>query len=274
MQEDWRNRIVIDPQAQEQWDKHLVQTFHTHFSDHLQLFQKEQAKILVELFLEAVGYLNKAKSTKLIFLFVIVNIIPKFICDGEILFLDFHTCLDRFSPFYSFLDDFVNLIQIDSCFSNQVVVANQVSVPNLNSKNIWIHILRFWRIKYREFETIVETSNWSTCPVSVSLLGFWCSNNTSDKDIVWLHFDIFVHTIISFPNDNSEFILVKRRWMNFVSWSVDPFFLLNQVNPGLQSSLSSDSKLWIKISQLNRFFLIKMPFFGEVSMLNIEFCIT
>ena len=244
--------------------------FHNHSSTNLQPFQMEQVRILTELFLEVVEYLYNGRSTKLIFFFVIVDIIPKLISDGEILFFNFHTCLDRFSSFDSFLNYFVNLVQVDSSFSNQIIVSNQISIPNLNSENIWIHILRFRRIKYWEFETVVKTSNWSTCPVSISLLRFRSSYHTSNKNIVWLHLYILVNTVICFPDNNSQLIFVKWRGMDLVSWSIDPFFLFDQINPSLQSSLSTYSEFRIKVSKFNRLFLIEMPFLCEISVLNIK----
>ena len=265
MRVDWRSQTSVFPQDQALWGKRLVLIFHIRFSAHLQPFHKALAQIQAVLFLEVVEYLNRNKNTKLIFFFVIVDIIPEFVGNGKVLLFHLHAGLDSFSSLDCLLNDLMDNIQVDSCLSNQVVIPNQVSIPDLNSKNIRIHIFRFRRIKDWEFKTIVETSYSSTSPMSISFLRFWSSNDSSNKDIIGFHLNIFKHTVISFPDNDPQLILIERRRMNFMCRGIDPFLLFNQINPSLQSPLSSNSKLRIKISELNRLLFIKMPLFSEIS---------
>jgi hypothetical protein len=134
---------------------------------------------------------------------MIENIKPKSISNSKILLFDFHIRLDRFSSLYCFLYNFVYFIEIYSCLSNQIVKADKILIPNLNSEYIWIHVLWFRRIIDREFKSVVEITNCSTSPVSISLLWLWSPNYASNKNIIWLHLYIFVNTVISFPNNNS-----------------------------------------------------------------------
>ena len=90
---------------------------------------------------------------------MIVDVIPKFVSDGKVFLLDFHASFDRFSSFHSFLDNFMHLIEVDSCLSNEIVVPNKISIPYLHCKDVRIHIFRFGRIENWEFKSIIETSN-------------------------------------------------------------------------------------------------------------------
>lgn len=101
-----------------------------------------------------------------------IDIEPEPIGDGKIFFFDFHAGLHWFFPFNSFLNDFMDFVEIYSRLSNQVVETYQVSIPNLNSKDIRIHVFRFRGIEDREFETVIEVSDRSACPMCVCLLRF------------------------------------------------------------------------------------------------------
>ena len=245
-----------------------------HFSSNLQLFGWEQVQRTFELYLEAEEYLNNPKCTKLVFLFMVEDIKPKSLSNCEILLFYFHTCLNWLSSLYCFLDYLVYFVKIDSCLTYQVVETNQISVPDLNCKNVGIHILRFRRIVNREFKSIVEITNWSTSPMSISFLRLASTDNSSNKNIIRFHLYIFVDTIICFPNDNSELILIKRWRMNLMNRSTNPIFLFNQINPSLKSSLCTNTEFWIQISKFYRFFLIEMPLSCEVSLFNIDFCVS
>lgn len=160
-----------------------------------------------------------------------IDIEPEPIGDSKIFFFDFHAGLHWLFSFDSFLNDFMDFVEIYSRLSYQVVKTYQVSIPNLNSKYIRIHVFRFRGIENREFETVVEVSDRSACPMCVCLLRFWCADDSSDKNIVRLHLNIFVDAIISGIDYNSQFIFIKRRRMYFMSRCADPLFLFNKIDP-------------------------------------------
>jgi len=245
-----------------------------HFSLNLQLFLWEQVQMTVELFLEAEEYLDSLKCTKLVFLFVVEYIKPKSISNCEILLFYFHISLHWFSSFYCFLYYLMYFVKIDSCLTYQIVETNQISIPYLNCKYVGIHILRFRRIVDRKFKSIIEITNCSTSPMSISLLWLASTYNTSNKDIIWFHLHIFVDTVICFPNYKPELILIKRWRMNLMNRSTNPIFLFYQINPSLQPTLCTNTKFWIQISKFNRFFLIEMPLSREVSLFNIDFSVS
>ena len=198
----------------------------------------------------------RLRDTELIFLLTIDDIKPESISNCVVLLLYLHLSLHRLSPLYCFLYDSMYLMQIYPLFTDEVVISDKISIPNLNSKHIGVHILRFLRIIYGEFHAIVEITDWSACPMSVSLLRLAGTHRGSHVDIVWLHLNVFVDTIISLPNYDSQLILVERRRRYGVGRCIQPFFLLDQIDEGLYSSLWAHSILWIQISQLNGFFLV------------------
>lgn len=54
----------------------------------------------------------------------------------------------------------------------------------------------------------------------------------------------------------------------------DPLFFLNEINPGFQSSLRPNSKLWIKVSQFDGLLFIEMPLLGKVPLFNVNFSVS
>lgn len=67
---------------------------------------------------------------------MIVDVKPKPIGYCKVFLLDLHTGLDRLSSFDSFLDDFVDLVKIDSGLSDEIVEAYEISVPNLYGEDV------------------------------------------------------------------------------------------------------------------------------------------
>jgi hypothetical protein len=120
----------------------------------------------------------------------------------------------------------VNLMQVYPFLANQIIISHKVSVPNLHSKHVRVHILGLLRVVYGEFHSIVEVSNRSACPMCVCLLRFACANSSTDIDIVWLHFYIFKDAIISLPDNDSKLILVEWWWSYWMGRWVKPFSLL------------------------------------------------
>jgi hypothetical protein len=63
--------------------------------------------------------------------------------------------------------------------------------------------------------------------MGISLLRLSSTNHSTHKDVIGLHFNVFVDTFVGFPNDYSQLILVKRWWVYFMGWGTDPIFLLD-----------------------------------------------
>lgn len=53
----------------------------------------------------------------------------------------------------------MNLIQVYPFLANQVVVADEISVPDLYSEDIRVHVFGLRRIIYRKFKSIVEVTH-------------------------------------------------------------------------------------------------------------------
>lgn len=167
------------------------------------------------------------RNTELILFFVIVDIEPKLISDGEVLLFNLHASLHGLPPFDGLLDNLVNVVHVYPCFSNQVVEPDQVAIPDLNSKDVRVHVLGLWRIVHRELEPIVEVALRSAGPVRVSLLRLRSADNPAHEYIVGLHLNVFVDTVIGGVDNDPEFVLVKGRRMYLMGRSGDPLFFLN-----------------------------------------------
>lgn len=73
--------------------------------------------------------------------------------------------------------------------------------------------------------------------MSVSLLRLSGSNSGTHVDIIGLHLYILIDAFVCLPNNDSELEFIERRRRNRVSWSIEPFLLLNQVDESLNSAL-------------------------------------
>ena len=187
------------------------------------------------------GHLHSSlrlRHTELIFFLTVEDVEPEAISNGEVLLFDLHLCLHRFSlSFDCLLDDPMDFVEIDPCLSYQVVVSNEVSIPNLNSEDVRVHIFWLWRVVDWELEPVIEVSDRSASPMGVSLLRLSCSDSCPHVDIIRFHLHILIDAFICLPHNDSELEFVKRRRCNRVCWSIEPLLLLNQINEGLDSAL-------------------------------------
>ena len=167
----------------------------------------------------------------------------------------------------------MHLVQIDPCLADEIVESNHIFVPNLNSKNVRVHILRFCWVEDWKLETVVEATNWSACPMDVGFLEIAFPDEASDEDIVGFHLLIFVYTVFGAPDNDSEFVFVPWGRSDLDGRINQPIFLINQVDPGLQPSLGANTKLRVKVSQLDRFLLKKMPLLNEITIFDINFSV-
>ena len=111
--------------------------------------------------------------------------------------------------------------------------------------------------------------------MSVGLLCWRCAYRASYIDIVGFQSFIFIDAIFCWPDNHSQLKIIERRRMDFVRRSCEPVFLLNQIDPHLESSLSSTPIFWIEISELNGFFPCeKMPFLHEVSFFYVNISVS
>ncbi len=56
-------------------------------------------------------------------------------------------------------------------------------------------------------------------------------------DVIRLHLYVLKDAIISFPDNDSQLILIERRRSNWMGRSIQPFLLLDEINKGLNPSL-------------------------------------
>lgn len=142
---------------------------------------------------------------------MIENIEPKLVCRLHIFLDDFLYCRYWFLSLDSFLDQFVHLIQVDSGLSNEIIEPNHIFVPDLDSKNVRVHVFGFGRVEDGELEAVVEVTNGSASPVDVGLLEIAFADESSNKDIVGFHLLVFEYTVLCAPDNDSELILIPRR---------------------------------------------------------------
>lgn len=101
----------------------------------------------------------RLRDAELILLFAIDHIEPKPISYSVVFLLYLHLSLHWLPPLHCLFDYSVNLVQIDPLFTDEVVITHQIPIPYLDGKDVGVHILRFLRVMYGEFHTIVEISN-------------------------------------------------------------------------------------------------------------------
>jgi hypothetical protein len=109
--------------------------------------------------------------------------------------------------------------------------------------------------------------------MDVSFLEVAFPDEASDENIVGFHLLIFVYTVFGAPDNDSEFVFIPWRRSDLDGRINQPFFLLNKVNPGLQPSLGANAKLRVKVSQLDRFLLKKMPLLNKIAIFDIDFSV-
>lgn len=126
----------------------------------------------------------------------------------------------------------MNLVEIYSGLADQIVVPNDISVPDLDGKHIRVHVLGFWRVVDGKLHSVVEVANRSACPMCVSLLKLVSANSCSHKYVIRLHFDVLEDAVVGFVNNYSQLISYEWRRLDLMSWSIQPLFLFNQFDKG------------------------------------------
>jgi hypothetical protein len=108
----------------------------------------------------------------------------------------------------------------------------------------------------------------------ICFLWLFGSYSCTNIDIVGLHLYVFVHTVHCLPDDDSEFILIEWRRSDGMSWSIEPFLLLDEIYEGFNSSLRAHAVFGVQVPQLDWFFLIEVPPLHKISLLEIDFSVS
>lgn len=115
---------------------------------------------------------------------MVVDIKPKFVSQSHIFLNYLFRSHDRFLSLDSFLNNLMHFIEIYLALSNKIIIADNILIPNLDNKDIGVHILGFGWVKYVEFKSIVKISDRPARPMYICLLIITSADLAPDKDVV------------------------------------------------------------------------------------------
>jgi hypothetical protein len=78
----------------------------------------------------------------------------------------------------------VNFVKIDAFLTDEVVVSDQVPVPNLHCEDVGIHVLWFLGVADGELHSVIEISHRTAGPVSVGLLRLASPHESTHVNVV------------------------------------------------------------------------------------------